>query len=244
MKRCTQCQSTYTDDSLNYCLQDGTSLVDVSTNFDALPETLKLNRPLSEQSDEKGILDYSLEIEESFEEINRIVARYSEEIDSFNHKADKASKDMQILNKNPALGTAKLKHALALQIASAMNLFSRSIEEELPVFESNAKTLDEAISGLIAVARITSQNDKEKIIGARILIAETLASITEQFKSFYELQEVVRGLVNISKDMSQSRRRLVKALEGFIINLEKVKATTGRTIVMIDTKFGDELKAE
>ncbi len=30
MKRCPTCQSTYTDDSLRFCLQDGTSLVNVS----------------------------------------------------------------------------------------------------------------------------------------------------------------------------------------------------------------------
>ncbi len=109
------------------------------------------------------------------------------------------------------------------------------------MFEKNARTLDEAISGLIAVAEIASQDDKEKIINARKLIAETLTNITEQYKSFYAFNEAARGLVNISKDMNQARRRLVKALDRFIVNLEKVKTTTGRTVAMIEAKFGDAL---
>ncbi len=129
MKRCSLCHSTYTDGTLKFCLQDGTPLVAVAAHFDAHAETLRIEGTSLDESEGKGILDYSLEIEESFEEINRIVARYSEEIDSFNNKIDKPSKDMKALNKNPAFGTAKQKHALAFQIASAMNLFSKSIEE-------------------------------------------------------------------------------------------------------------------
>jgi ketosteroid isomerase-like protein len=37
MKRCPTCQSTYTDDSLRFCLQDGTALINVGRTTDAGP---------------------------------------------------------------------------------------------------------------------------------------------------------------------------------------------------------------
>lgn len=37
MKRCPTCQSTYTDNSLRFCLQDGTALVDAGRSTDAGP---------------------------------------------------------------------------------------------------------------------------------------------------------------------------------------------------------------
>jgi hypothetical protein len=49
MKRCPTCQSTYTDDSLRFCLQDGTTLVSMSTGSGGGPtvpdqeKTLQIN---------------------------------------------------------------------------------------------------------------------------------------------------------------------------------------------------------
>jgi hypothetical protein len=40
MKRCPTCQSTYTDDSLRFCLQDGTALVNVSRSAGAVGPTI------------------------------------------------------------------------------------------------------------------------------------------------------------------------------------------------------------
>lgn len=44
MKRCPKCQSTYTDDSLNYCLIDGSSLVDPEGKSDRSDVTELLTR--------------------------------------------------------------------------------------------------------------------------------------------------------------------------------------------------------
>ncbi len=43
MKICPRCQKTYGDENLNFCLDDGTVLAQVSTS--PLPETVLLNRP-------------------------------------------------------------------------------------------------------------------------------------------------------------------------------------------------------
>jgi len=44
MKRCPKCNSTYTDPTLSYCLQDGSPLAnEISTRYDQQAETLKMS---------------------------------------------------------------------------------------------------------------------------------------------------------------------------------------------------------
>jgi hypothetical protein len=43
MKRCPTCQSIYTDDSLSYCLQDGSKLATVSASSSSADETLQIS---------------------------------------------------------------------------------------------------------------------------------------------------------------------------------------------------------
>lgn len=44
MKVCPRCQKTYTDDNLNFCLDDG-SVLSQASGSDALPETVLINQP-------------------------------------------------------------------------------------------------------------------------------------------------------------------------------------------------------
>ena len=46
MKICPKCGKTYTDASLNFCLDDGTVLTQNQTGFDSsLPETVMISQP-------------------------------------------------------------------------------------------------------------------------------------------------------------------------------------------------------
>lgn len=54
MKRCPQCHSTFTDDSLQYCLQDGSALVLIATpKLEA--ETLDISNPSDNATEDKNV---------------------------------------------------------------------------------------------------------------------------------------------------------------------------------------------
>ena len=46
MKICPRCQKTYSDESLNFCLEDGTLLNEARGNDNSLPETVMINQPI------------------------------------------------------------------------------------------------------------------------------------------------------------------------------------------------------
>lgn len=45
MKICPKCQKNYNDENLNFCLDDGTTLVQNKRNSDSLPQTVLINQP-------------------------------------------------------------------------------------------------------------------------------------------------------------------------------------------------------
>ncbi len=54
MKICPKCGKTYTDASLNFCLDDGTVLTQDQSGFDSgLPETVMINQPRQTQSNQQ-----------------------------------------------------------------------------------------------------------------------------------------------------------------------------------------------
>ncbi len=70
MKRCPKCDNIYTDDSLNFCLQDGERLIaGVHQRFDPNAETLKLSTAGS-QSKTSGLRTMiSIEIDENLTKV-------------------------------------------------------------------------------------------------------------------------------------------------------------------------------
>jgi hypothetical protein len=71
MKRCPKCQNTYTDDSLNYCLQDGTPLVPETSRFDDQAVTLKIPANSISDSDRATIITaLSREIDTNLDLLN------------------------------------------------------------------------------------------------------------------------------------------------------------------------------
>jgi hypothetical protein len=237
MKQCPQCRKTY-DDAAILCQYDGSPLLQAPPDI-SQAETQRIESELVDDSVEKGILDYSLDIEEAFEQVNGIMVNYSEEITKFNDKSVGNVARMEHFNANPAAGTAKQRHAVALQIASDMNLFSKSIECNLQKFDKNVNILDVSLSGLMSIARITSEDDKKRIASARRLLVETLDKIIMHSESFYTLREVVQGLNRISREITRASRRLDQALAQFISNVKKVELFAQRTIDLIDEKFED-----
>ena len=45
MKICPRCQKTYSDEGLNFCLDDGTTLIQQTTANDSMPATVMMNQP-------------------------------------------------------------------------------------------------------------------------------------------------------------------------------------------------------
>ena len=245
MKQCPRCKTTYTDESLKFCLQDGVLLNDkVRIPNDSQAETIIIPDDSDEDPEEKGLLDYLLDIELAFEEINRIAMKYGADIDIFNTKIAGHAARMQACNDNPSQGTARQKYQIALLWASDMNLFAKKIEDELPSFEKNADMLDESLTGWINLIPPAQAEDKEKILSGRQLFINTSAKMNVSIEGFRALREVVINLIGVSKDVNRASRRLAKAFDSFILNVEKVNAFSEKAVSLIDNKFGDLLNAK
>jgi hypothetical protein len=189
---------------------------------------------LGEDTEEKGILDYSAEIETAFDDLTEILTTIGQENEKITSKSEIHRKHFEELNVNPSPGSAAQKQKVGLLMASDMNLCSKRFEEELPRFERAVNTLDEGFNGLMTLAMQAKNEDKQKIGHFREQIAGFLESSEVPITSFRDLRDTVAGLTGISKDVNRASRRLAQALNGIVQNLENIKAFAIRVIALFD----------
>jgi hypothetical protein len=188
----------------------------------------------SEEVEEKGILDYSAEVEEALAEMSRVLQEITKENEAIGNKAAGHAARMQALNVSSSAGTAGQKKKIGLQIASDMNASAKKIEEELPKFEEAINVLDESFAGMMNYATThREQQEKEQLMNMREALESFLGASSTGTNSMRGLRNVVAGLKGMSKDVNRASRRLTHAYDGIIQNLEKVEAFAARAVALL-----------
>lgn len=187
-----------------------------------------------QDSEEKGVLDYSADIERAFETLTEILEIISQENQKITLKSQAHGRRFQELNTNPTPGSAAERQKIGLLFASDMNLCSRRFEEQLPRFESAVNDLEKDFSGLMALAMRNQIDDKEQVMKSRQQLASFLENIDLAISTFSELRDTVAGMTGLSKDVNRASRRLADALSGIVQNMENIKAFAVRAIALTD----------
>lgn len=193
-----------------------------------------------EDSEDKGAWDYAAEIEDAFGDMNTIVMAMGEVITEMGSKITGHMARLQMLNENPQPGAAGKKRQIFLLVASDMNQWAKSLEQDIPNFEKSIETLDESFSVLIELVELPSdEEEKERIISLRQTFVDFSSQVEAGEAGFRSLRDVVAGLKGISKDVNRASRRLAQAMDGIILNIEKVTAFAVRAVALMDDRFGD-----
>jgi hypothetical protein len=186
------------------------------------------------EGEEKGVLDYSAEIERAFDELSRIIVMIGEQNEAIGKKLTVHAERMAELNANPTPGSAGQRQKIGLLVASDMNLCARRFEEELPAFKNWVGILDEAFSGLMEFALNTSIDDREQIIRSREQMASFVQNAKVGTAGMRDYRDVVAGLKGVSKDVNSASRRLSQALDGIVQNMESIEALAVRATALMD----------
>lgn len=187
-----------------------------------------------EPSEEKGVLDYSADIERAFEVLAEIMDVIRVENEKISSKAITHTNHFNQLNANPTPGSAAQKQKVGLLMASDMNLCSKRFEEQLPRFENAVRGLEDDFNGLMALAMRGQIDDRETVLNSRQQLAQFLQNADLAISSFSNLRDAVAGLTGISKDVNRASRRLADALTGIVQNMERIKAFAVRAIALVD----------
>ena len=145
--------------------------------------------------EEKGVLDYSADIEAAFEELSRIIGVIGEQNEAIRLKVEAHGKRIQDLNANPTPGSAAQKQKIALLVASDMNLCATRFEEELPNFRRWVNILDESFSRLMTFSLNNSIEDRGQMTRSR-----------EQMFSFVEAARLGTASMRSYRDVVAGQR--------------------------------------
>lgn len=220
----------------------GNPVTDFSTAATHAKESIDISKPseeLSEDVEEKGLLDYLAEGEQSSKDLTAILTKLTKDNGSITNKFKKHTISMQALASNPTAGSAGKFHKLSLLVASDINAFSNRVEASLPLLESAIDRMDENFLGYVEAVDV---NDSQ-ILTQLTALHQSIGSLLDNAKkanlgmSSYRSSVIEMRERNISKDLTRATRRQAQALEGITSNIDRVEAFCGRMLTMINNKI-------
>lgn len=209
-----------------------------STNVGENAHVEDSGRASLEDFEEKGVLDFSAEIEEAFDGLSSTLNTITTLNTNLGEKVAAHAHNMEAVAKGVA-GAAALRRKIALLAASDMTLCARRLEAELPMFDREVSIVNDAFFGLVKLVKVTSEEEKEPLFAARLGIIDLANNSRTGADSIRGLSQAAAGLRGISKEVNQSSRRLSLALDGVVGKIEKVEHFASNAVAMLDELLAD-----
>lgn len=194
--------------------------------------------PIEERDiEEKGIWDYAVLSEESMNILKECAERITEAMQEIGEKMQKRSGEAQDIQKSSVPGTASRMHKLTKSTAYDMNLFAKKIEEEQPKLHLAWNKFEENTAGVIQIASIKTEEDREAIIKYRGTIKELKKANENSLESIREYRQAVENLKGISSDVNRASKRIIFVLDLMINDFVSADSYCSKIISLLNEKI-------
>jgi len=188
---------------------------------------------IDEVLEEKGLLDYIADIEESMEKLNDLVFEF--ETKSTDMTNDITIKGEQIQNalQKPSSGTASYVRKLARKAAEPMNNYGVFISQTNKKYEELWVTFEDSISNLIINPIVrSSQENIDGFTGFLTLLEELKNSIIPAIDGINSMAEGAASLKGIEGSITRAVSLIELESKTFIGLLDKSISTLDRVIMI------------
>jgi hypothetical protein len=195
---------------------------------------------------DKGILDHLIEGEEAATELVEVLSWIEAQTIDFTTKINKHTANIKRLSKNPGGSMARDYKKVVLLTASDMNTFSHRVDEILPKFEKNTKTLDESYSAYVRYANPESLSDVERIESLRNSLSQMLVAVRPAKENIGKFRDNTLSIrkQNMSKEINKAADRQANTLGSVLSETERVESFALRISFLIDERFGQSPTTE
>lgn len=190
-----------------------------------------------EEEEEKGLWDFAVDGEKSFEDISSCVERMSKETEGIGEKMQQRAIEMQKLAQNKVPGTASQVHKLATAVAIDISRYANKLEEEQPKFQSAWEAFDENTTGLVRSAKICTEDDKKPLKKFRSMVDILRSETRNLLTGMSSYRESIEGLRGISRDVNRASKRVVRVLVLLISDIEGADSYCTKVLTLLDEKI-------
>ena len=191
---------------------------DVITSSETFDKVSKILGEVDDNENLSGIIEYSEELENCFQGINADTNFITERLEELSSSIEIAAQDIETIEKSkPAPEVIK---RTVLPAANAMMKFALEVDEFNPGFGSRIEQMVQAMTALRMIALDYESETEidtfdESILGLEIEVIATKNSLLN-------FLETVHQLPPLTKKLTKSRNKLVKATGGLVLLLDRM----------------------
>ncbi len=187
--------------------------------------------------EEEGILDLVEIACDSFAALTESSERIVALTEALGRDMDKRTAEITEANKDAGTGDVKKIKRLCNQAAADLEVFTRRMEAEVPLFKDNL------YQGLDAYAKTGSllpefgakeKENVEELEGARQTLSEMHDSLSEVIPKVVEFRETIVKIPRITTRYNRAKRKVLAIIDEYIVDLKSGDAQILETITSFD----------
>lgn len=195
---------------------------------------------VTKEEEEKGILDFVVDSEESLKDITKCTKRMTKATQEIGKNMQQRTAEVQKIAKSIVPGTASRIHKLATAAAMDMIKYAKKLEEEQPKFHNAWDSFDENTTGLVQTTRIHTKEDKEAAVKFRSSVDGMRSAIKLALKGVQGYRDTVASLRGISRDVNRASKRTAHILGLLISDLEGADSYCTKVLTLLEEKIEKE----
>ncbi|MBA7611678.1 hypothetical protein ES703_18906 [subsurface metagenome] len=194
----------------------------------------------TKEEEEKGILDFIVDSEESLKDITECTKRMTKATQEIGKNMQQRTAEVRKIAKSRVPGAASRIHRIATASAKDMIQYAKKLEEEQPKYHNAWESFDENTTGLVQTTRIHTKEDKEAAVKFRSSVDRLQSAIGLALKGAQVCREAIASMRGISRDVNRASKRTAHILDLLISDLEGADSYCTKVLTLIEEKIKKE----
>ncbi len=194
-------------------------------------------RPPSEAEGEIGFLDHTVNLEETFEQLGEIVAKFGEETEAIATNIGSVTEQLQSVLKAPDRGSARQARILFMGLAQRLADYARSLGSKNQNYAQHLISARTALESIVRAQNPRSQDERDQLRQ----FLDTLNSLEEGARSglagITGMAETLRSTPSAERTYNRARDRVVAELGMLAENIEQTVSMVARAREIGQTKL-------
>lgn len=191
--------------------------------------------------EDKGIIDFIVDGQKSFENITRCTARMTEatlEIGAkFKQRTAEIEKTKKIAQRGRQSVAITKINKISTEAAEDISNYANKLEKEQPIYHSAWELFDENINSLLKITQIKNEKDLEESKKFHIIICELQSAVKGVLKTMRIFRDTIDGLRGISQKINQASSRTLAILDPFISEFESSNSYCTKVMTLLEEKI-------
>ncbi len=192
------------------------------------------------EEEEKGILDFVVDSEESLKDINECTNRMTKATQEIDKKMRQRTAEVRKITRSRVPGAASQIHRIATAAAKDMIQYAKKLEEEQPKYHNAWESFDKNTTGLIQTTRIHTKENKKAAVKFRSSVDRLRSAIRRALKGVQLYREAVARMRGISRDVNRASKRTAQILDLLISDLEGADSNCTKVLTLLEEKIKKE----